>query len=594
MKCTNETNRSNKNFTLYHIEFVLGVWHNIIVNSIDLVGKRGQMLNKITALYCRLSQDDMLAGESNSITNQKDILLKYAQDNHLPNPEFYVDDGWSGTTFKRPDFQRLIADMESGKIGIVITKDLSRLGRDYLMTGQYIEIIFPEHDVRYIAINDNVDTMRNIDDMMVFRNVFNDFYAKDVGRKVKAVFQAKVNAGQTLTFRPPYGYTKPEGDKNTWIIDDEAAAVVRRIFALCIKGCGPYKIARTLTEENILTPSAYAKEKYGKNIRDFLYPSIWDCATISRILANPEYAGHTASCKSYSKSYKNKKRVRVPSNEWKIVENTHEPIVSQEDFDLVQKLRGTRKRIQRMTGVVNPLSGMVFCADCGNLMSVSRCSKDPEYSEFFKCNKRSNYGICTSHYIRSAVLNKMLLSELNKILVLIHDNEELFVKKLADISGEQSNKDVIAANKTLVKYKKRIDEIGILFTHLFEEHALGKIPDDRYDEMSASYNAELEKLKSDNAELQKFVDEREQKKSDITQFIDLVRKYESIPELTPEVVHDLVEKIVVHEATKRYKRRYQQVEIHFRFNVVSVSATVDTRNYTNEASQEYEKAEVQA
>ena len=551
------------------------------------------MLNKITALYCRLSQDDMIAGESNSITNQKEILLKYAQDNNFPNPEFYVDDGWSGTTFNRPDFQRLVKDMESGNIGIVVTKDLSRLGRDYLMTGQYIEIIFPEHDVRYIAINDNVDTMRNIDDMMVFRNVFNDFYAKDIGRKVKAVFQSKVNNGQSLTFRPPYGYTKPDNDKNTWIIDEEAAAVVRRIFNLCIKGYGPYKIAQTLTQENILTPSAYAKERYGKCIRNFHYPTLWECQTISRILANPEYAGHTASCKSYSKSYKNKKRVRIPSNEWKIIENTHEPIISQQDFDLVQKLRGNRKRVQRMTDIANPISGMVFCADCGRPMSVSRCCADPIYSEFYKCNKNINYKKCTAHYVRSAVLNKMLIGELNKVLATVHDNEDVFIKRISDSSDDQNRKDIESANKSIEKFRNRIDEINKLFMHLFEEHALGRLPDDRYNEMSASYNAELEKLKSDTDEMQKFVDEHTNKTFDIKQFVEIVHKYEHITEITPEVVHDLVERIIVHEATKRYKRRYQQIDIYFRFNIAVVSATVDTGSYTNPFSK-VKEAEMQA
>lgn len=286
--------------------------------------------DKITALYCRLSNDDDLQGESNSITNQKAILKKYADENGLGNTQFYVDDGFSGTNFNRPDFMRMMDDVKSGKIGTVITKDLSRFGRDYLMTGQYIEMILPDYDVRYIAINDNVDTLRSENEMMVFKNVFNDWYARDCSKKIKTVFKAKGQLGKPLG-KPPYGYKKSETDKNVWVVDDEAADVVRRVFQMCIDGYGPAQIAKALRSDNILIPTAYEC-----GTCPFRNPTYWGEQTINKMLDRIEYAGHTANFKTKKKSYKNKKKIDNPKSEWQIFENTHPAIISQHDFDLVQ------------------------------------------------------------------------------------------------------------------------------------------------------------------------------------------------------------------------------------------------------------------
>ena len=305
------------------------------------------VITKITALYCRLSQDDMLAGESNSIINQKEILLKYANDNGFPNPQFYVDDGWSGTNFNRPDFQRMISDMEKGRIGIVITKDLSRLGRDYLKTGEYIEIIFPDYDIRYIAINDGVDTAKSENEMMAFKNIFNDWYARDCSKKVKAVLQSKGMAGKPLAPFPPYGYKKSDNDKMKWEIDEESAEVVRRIYKMFIDGYGVCKIAKILTEEKILAPAARAKLKFNRPIKEYSDPYHWSYYTVARILEAVEYTGVLANFKSVGKSYKCKKRIKTPEEDWKVFEDAHPAIISKHDFDIVKKRREHKIRPQR-------------------------------------------------------------------------------------------------------------------------------------------------------------------------------------------------------------------------------------------------------
>ena len=533
------------------------------------------MTNKITALYCRLSQDDMLAGESNSITNQKDILLKYAQDNRLPNPQFYIDDGWSGTNFNRPDFQRMVHDMENGKIGIIITKDLSRLGRDYLMTGQYIELIFPDHDVRYIAINDNVDTAKSVDDMMVFRNVFNDFYAKDVSRKVRAVFKAKGQSGKPLAVNPPYGYKKSDDDKNVWIVDEPAAEIVKRIFKLCIAGRGPLQIAKLLTAEGVPTPSSRFRSDA---------PTRWDQRGVRDILERVEYVGHTANFKTTKKSYKCKKRIDNPRNDWLIFENTHEPIVSQHDFDLVQQIRANKLRPQRCAEV-SPFSGIVFCADCGRKLYLNRGKGITKQTESLKCSTYSqHYDECTAHYIRTCVLSEIILCEINKLLGSVKDDENSFVKRAMENSSASHLDEVKKAKRLLAKHERRIDELDKLFTRLYEDNVLGKINDERFAQMSAGYTDEQKKLKEDAENLRSLIGAQEQKSSDISRFLQAVRKYEHISELTPKIMHEFIDKIIVHEPDKSSGHREQEVEIHFRFKVLAVTVMVDSREYKKAAA----------
>ncbi len=536
------------------------------------------MKDKITALYCRLSNDDMLDGESNSITNQKAILLKYAQDNHFPNPQFYIDDGFSGTNFQRPDFMRMVKDMEDRKIGIVITKDLSRLGRDYLKTGEYIELIFPDFDVRYIAINDNVDTAKNENEMMVFKNIFNDWYARDTSRKVKAVIQAKGQAGKHLSY-PPYGYRQSEDDKSKWVIDEEAAVVVRRIFQMYIEGKSVYKIANTLSSENILIPSAYAKQNglpFNRSVQD---PVRWHKSTIRHILQRPEYAGHTANFKTHIKSYKSKKMVRNPSEEWLIFKNTHEPIVSQHDFDLVQELHKKRPKAQKCDEI-NLFSGIVYCSDCGKKLHINRGKGIAKEHEHLKCSTYS-YDIerCTAHYIRTAVLNEIVLNEIQKVCDKIQMNEAQFVKEAQLNSEKHKNSDINRAKKTITQSEKRIAELDVLFERLYEDNVLGKISDERFAVMSEKYESEQKMLKNTVSELAEFVESAEQKSSDVLKFIRIVRKYTDIEELTPEIMHELIDKIVVYAPDKSSGHRCQRIDIIFRFKVVTATAIADSMVY---------------
>ena len=536
--------------------------------------------DKITALYCRLSQDDMLDGESNSITNQKAILQKFANDNGFKNTQFYVDDGFSGTNFNRPDFMRMIADVESGKIGIVITKDLSRLGRDYLLTGQYIEMIFPDHDVRYIAINDNVDTFKSENELMAFKNIFNDWYARDTSKKIRAVFKAKGQSGKPLTTNPPYGYVKDENGKNHWVIDDEAADVVRRIFKLCIDGYGPSKIARILTEDGILIPTAYAESKgYTTSGNTFKKPTRWSEGTVERILEKQEYIGHTVNFRTHVKSYKNKKRIDNDRSEWAIFENTHEPIISQHDFDLVQELRSHKHRPQKCDKV-NPFSGMVYCADCGKKMYLCRSKSLSADQEHLKCSTYANdKEECTAHFIRTAVLQQIVISEINKMLEKVGIDEEGFANVALENSQLRQNTELKKARKLLDKHNKRIIELDRLFTRLYEDNVSGKISDERFEMLSKTYENEQQELKKAVSDLTDFIESKEQKIADVTQFISIVRRYTNITELTPEIMHEFIEKIVVHAPDKSSGHRKQQVDIYYRFSIGVSTVQIDSRDF---------------
>ena len=411
------------------------------------------MTDKITALYCRLSQDDMLQGESNSIINQKAILKRFADENGFCNPVYYVDDGVSGTTWEREGFKAMMADIEDGKVGTVITKDLSRLGRDYLKTGELIEMVFPDYDVRYIAINDGVDTFKSENELMAFKNIFNDWYARDTSKKIRAVFKAKGQSGKHLS-NPIYGYKHSETDKNLWLIDDEAAEVVRKIFHLCIDGYGPAQIARILTEEGIPTPTAYALSQGRDNGHKNANLSRWGMETISGILEKPEYAGHTVNFRTHVKSYKNKKRVNNPKEEWLIFENTHEPIITQQEFDLVQELRKNKRRPTKHEEV-NPFSGICYCADCGKKMYLCRATSLTEDQEHLKCSTySSDKDACSAHFIRTIVLKEIILGELNKMISFVRENEDEFVQAAMDNSVQKQSSELAKAKKALKQAEK--------------------------------------------------------------------------------------------------------------------------------------------
>ena len=520
----------------------------------------------------------MLQGESNSITNQKAILKKYAEDNGFHNTIFYVDDGVSGTTWEREGFKAMMSDIEDGKVGIVITKDLSRLGRDYLKTGELIEMVFPDYDVRYIAINDGVDTFKSENELMAFKNIFNDWYARDTSKKIRAVFKAKGQSGKHLS-NPIYGYKHSETDKNLWLIDDEAAEVVRKIFHLCIDGYGPAQIARILTEEGIPTPTAYALSQGRDNGHNNVNLSRWGMETISGILEKPEYAGHTVNFRTHVKSYKNKKRVDNPKEEWLIFENTHEPIVTQQEFDLVQELRNNKRRPTKHEEV-NPFSGICYCADCGKKLYLCRATTMTADQEHLKCGTYAkDKNGCTIHFIRTIVLKEIILGELNKMVTFVKDNEDEFVQMAMDNSVQKQSSALAKSKKKLKEADKRIAELDRLFTRLYEDNVSGKISDERFSVMSAGYEDEQKKLRATVAELTAYIDTAEQKSADVTAFIKAVQKYEHITELTPEIMHELIEKIVVHAPDKSRGHRTQQIDIYYRFDVAVSTAVADSMKY---------------
>ena len=536
------------------------------------------MTDKITALYCRLSQDDMLQGESNSITNQKAILKKYAEDNGFSNPVFYVDDGVSGTTWEREGFKAMLADIEEGKVGTVITKDLSRLGRDYLKTGEYIEIIFPDHDVRYIAINDGVDTLKSENELMAFKNIFNDWYARDTSKKIRAVFKANGQSGKHLS-NPIYGYKHSETDKNLWVIDDEAAEVVRKIFHLCIDGYGPTQIARILTEQGIPTPTAYALSQGRDNGHKNAKLHRWGNETIAHILEKAEYCGHTVNFRTHVKSYKNKKRVDNPKEDWLIFENTHEAIITQQEFDLVQELRKNKRRPTKHEEV-NPFSGICYCADCGKKLYLCLATTMTADQEHLKCGTYAkDKNGCTIHFVRTIVLKEIILGELNKMVAFVKDNEDEFVQMAMDNSVQKQSSELSKSRKKLKESEKRIAELDRLFTRLYEDNVSGKISDERFSIMSAGYEDEQKKLRATVAELTDFIETAEQKSADVTAFISVVQKYERITELTPEIMHELIEKIVVHAPDKSSGHRTQQMDIYYRFDVAVSTAVADSMKY---------------
>ena len=534
--------------------------------------------DKITALYCRLSQDDMLAGESNSITNQKSILLKYAKENGFTNPQFYADDGFSGTNFDRPDFQRMKADIEDGKVSTVIVKDLSRLGREYLQTGYYTEIFFPQRDVRFIAVHDNVDTQRGDNDFAPFKNLINEFYAKDCSKKIKAVFKSKGMSGKPLTTRPIYGYKKSETDKNVWVIDEDAAAVVRKVFEMCIKGYGAFQIASRLSKQEILTPTAYLELK-SEGCISVTKPYHWADSTIEHMLTRLEYTGCTVNFKTTKKSYKCKKTVYNPREEWVVFKGTHEPIISESDFELVQELISKKRKVQK-SGEPSPFTSKVYCADCGAKMYLCRAISISEEQEHLKCGRYAkDKDDCTAHFIRTVILKGIVINEINRLLTQIHDNEDEFVRLAMEKSNNNHLSDLKKAKKTLTANEKRIAELDRLFKRLYEDNVAGRISDTRFDQMSKDYEAEQEQLRKQTAELAVFISDNEQKTNDVETFVEIVRKYEVVTELTPEVMNELIDRIEVHAPDKSSGHRRQTIDIYFRFNVASATAEICNMDY---------------
>ena len=516
----------------------------------------------ITALYCRLSQDDKQEGDSNSIINQKKILKKYALDRGYTNIQFYIDDGVSGTTFNRAGFQSMIADVEAGKVKRVIVKDMSRLGRDYLQVGMYTEIFFPEHDVHFIAVNDGVDSNQEDNEFTPFRNIINEWYAKDTSKKIRAVKRSKGMAGEHIGSHPPYGYMKNPENKKEWIIDEEAAEVVREIFRLCVGGYGPTRIAHILTERKILCPTYYALEKGGKP-RTALPADkyTWNGPVVAKILDRMDYLGHTVNFKTHVKSYKVHKTIYNSPDQWKVFEGTHEAIIDKETFEIVQKIRAGKRRPTRM-GEMPMFSGLLYCADCGRKLSFHRKADEPAEKHHYLCeNYRSNTANCTMHYIRNVVVERIVLENLKEVIQYVSNYEDEFVQMIMDSDMRQRNRELAQKKKRLAEIQKRIGELDTIFQRIYEDNIIGKLSDERFMKMSKGYEDEQHTLQTEANEIQSELQQEEKKSVDVKRFLAIVKKYTDLTELTPEILREFIDKIIVHAPDKSSGRRLQEIEI---------------------------------
>jgi site-specific DNA recombinase len=520
--------------------------------------------DKITALYYRLSRDDELQGDSNSIKNQKAILQKYADDNGFTNTEFFVDDGYSGTNFDRPDWKRLISQVEEGRIGTIIVKDMSRLGRDYLKVGYYTEVLFPGSDIRFIAINNNVDSANQQDsDFTPFLNIINEWYAKDTSKKIRAVFKSKGQSGKPLCTNPPYGYIKDPEDKTRWIVDEEAAKVVREAFHLCMQGYGPSQIAKEFTNRRIMNPTAHAR-KNGINIPDNRGHDddyVWRGSTIVHMLSRQEYLGHTVNFKTYRKSYKQKKQMKNDPSEWMIFKNTHEAIIEESVFEVVQRIRDGRRRLTPM-GEMPLLSGMIFCADCGNKMYQVRGRGWEHEKEYFVCaTYRKVKGGCSSHQIRNVVVEELLLDGIRRVTAFARNFEEEFVEMVTKKTRSELDKSMRDSKRELEQAQARIAKLDEIIQRLYEDNIEGKISDERFAKMTANYEAEQQVLEKRVMELKSIMTEEKESALNVDHFLSLVRKYTDIKELTAEIIREFVEKIYVYKAERIDGRRVQRIKI---------------------------------
>lgn len=521
--------------------------------------------DKIDALYCRLSRDDELQGDSNSIKNQKAILSKYAQEHGFTNPHFYVDDGYSGTNFNRPDFQRLMDDVNEGNVRTIIVKDMSRLGRDYLKVGFYTEITFPEANVRFIAINDQVDSESSVDnDFTPFRNIINEWYAKDTSKKIRAVFKAKGLSGKHLCTIPPYGYRKDDHDKQQWLVDEEAAKVVKEIFSLCMQGFGPTQIARILTEHGRETPTIY-KRRVGLPItsQETEFPEIWATQSINKILANPTYLGHTVNFRTKKKSYKSKKKIDLPKEEWAIFENTHEAIIDQDTFDTVQRIRQAKRRPTSM-GEMSIFSGLVYCADCGQKMYLCRCTTMKQ-KEYFNCSsyRKKKKATCTSHQITVEAVEHFVLTNLQRVLAFAKNHEQKFLEIVRNENEKELRKKLQSQTRELEEADKRIQALDRIIQNLYEDKVCGNLTDERFIKMSQSYEQEQRELKEHAYYLRQELSKAKEQSDNVTRFMRSVKKYTEITELTPELVREFVQKVVVYQAEKVDGRRAQRIDLYF-------------------------------
>ena len=549
---------------------------------------------KITPLYERLSRDDELQGESNSISNQKQMLEDFARRNGLPNPTHFTDDGISGTRFDRPGFLAMMEEVEAGRVEAIVIKDMSRLGRDYLKVGQVMEVL-RQRGVRLIAINDGVDSLKGDDDFTPFRNIMNEFYSRDTSRKIRSVFKSKGMSGKHLTGTVIYGYLWDE-KREHWLVDEEAAEVVRRIFSLTLEGYGPYQIACKLSADRIEIPVVHlARFNEGVNrskpVKD---PYGWGSSTIVNILKKREYLGHTINFKT-RKHFKDKKSHYVSEDEWTIFENTHEAIIEQQTFDLVQKIRSNVRRYPNGWGEAAPLTGLLYCADCGGKMYVHRTNNGKRISQY-TC---SNYTkvpcgtLClTQHRINESAVLTLVSDTLRAIAEYSRNDRTEFIHTVQETQVAQQSADISKKRRRLATAQKRAGELEKLICKIYEDNALGKLPDTRYKALDAQYAKEQDTLEIEIAELEKAVTGYEQSQKSAEKFIALIDKYENFDTLTNTMLNEFVEKILVHERSRKGSQdTTQEIEIYFNFLGRYIPPSLQPVPLTTEEQEELRKKE---
>lgn len=542
--------------------------------------------NRITALYERLSRDDDLAGDSNSIVNQKKMLEDYAKNNGYTNTVHFTDDGFSGGSFERPGWKQMLSRIENGDIGTVIVKDMSRVGRDYLQVGFYTEVFFREKGVRFIAVSNGVDSDNNTSsEFAPFLNIMNEWYLRDCSRKITAVLRAKGKEGKPITSNPPYGFVKDTEDKNHWLVDEEAAEVVRKIFRLTVEGMGPYQIAKRLMEEKVEKPSYYQATRQRGNYQtmcNFETPYNWTGGSVVRILERPEYMGDTVNFRSHKESYKDKKAVKNNSDEILVFQDTHEPIVDRRTWYMVQELRKTVRRVDT-SGEGSLLTGKLYCADCGGKMhyrrSTTRAARDwrgipnggtERTSAGFNCgtynSSRKQYKqVCFSHSIKEDTVKQLILETIRYALKSVRMDEAAFIKNMRSASEVRDKGEVKKLKADLSKKEKRFADLDMLIKKVYEDNAMGKLPDRRYEMLSADYEKEQQELEISMQEIREKLAQFEDDTDRTEEFLSLVRKYTDIQELTPAIVNEFVDKVMVHKIEVIDGERVQEIEIFLNY-----------------------------
>ena len=525
----------------------------------------------ITALYERLSQEDGQEGESNSIANQKKILERYARDHGYTGIRHYEDDGYSGTNFNRPGFQEMLADVKAGKISRVIVKDMSRFGRDYLQVGMYTDILFPDFGVHFIAVNDGVDSTRGDNEFTAIRNVFNEMYARDTSKKIRATWQSKGKSGEHLTTIPPYGYRKDPENKRKWIVDPEAAAIVQKIFALCVDGMGPTQIAKWLWQNKVLNPTAYSRAHgLPTSNKPTADPYKWTNETVSRTLERVEYLGHTVNFKTKKQSYKSKKKLWNDPSEWAIFENTQEPIIDESVFLIVQNIRQSRRRPNKM-GDMGMFSGLLFCADCGGKMYQCRTNEFKPEQQYFICSTyRKDHTVCdNTHSIRNVALEEIVIRNLREAIAYVAQYEDDFIREAAETDTRARDKALAQKKDTLAQAEKRIAELDIIFKRIYEDNISGKLTDERFIKLSRDYELEQDNLKATSKILREEVKQQEKSKSNVKNFVTTAKKYTGLTELDATILREFIDKILVSKTSGKKGRRasdkVQEIEIVYNF-----------------------------